>query len=400
MRTPFRSTRGLLSRELTLLFLVDFIMSLGMNLTDSLRVLFIQSLGATVFQISLVVSTTGMAGTLLRVPSGIFSDRYGRREIVVASILMSVSPPLLYTLSRGWEQLIPWGIVYSAAFALYMPSRMAIVADFTTVENRTKVYSMMGIAWPLGGMIGPTIAGFLQSTHGWNVVFYVASVFFVVCLVPSLLLPKTPRRKPDSEESHVEGDSNLGLAFVRPLLAFIALNLFMGLGIGTTNNITPIYLAERFNVSTADVGLFISVGFGLTTILCQIPGGILAERFGRKRFIAVCLALEPFLFIAWTFVNNPLVLLLVQMGVNALWSMTWPSTMSLLMDCAPGSKRGVTSGFTQMGVMLGFTVGPTVGGYLWETMGMASPYFASALFFVLCLPIVPLIARGRILPSK
>src|SRR4030042_912677 len=131
----------------------------------------------------------------------------------------------------------------------------------------------------------------------------------------------------------------------------------MGLGIGTSNNITPLYLTERFNVSTADVGLFISVGFGLTTILCQIPGGILAERFGRKRFIAVCLALGPFLFIVWTFVGNPLVLLLVQMGVNALWSMTWPSTMSLLMDCAPGSTRGVTSGFTQMGVMLGFTVG-------------------------------------------
>lgn len=376
-------------------------MSLGMNLTDSLRVLFIQSLGATVFQISMVVSITGMAGTLLRVPSGIFSDRYGRREIIVASILMSVSPPLLYTLSRGWEQLIPWGIVYSTAFAFYMPSRMAIVADFTTVENRTKVYSMMGIAWPLGGMIGPTVGGFLQSTHGWNVVFYVASVLFVVCLVPSLLLPKMPKhRLEDSKELHVGSDSNLSLAFIRPLLAFIILNLFLGLGIGTSNNITPLYLTERFNVSTADVGLFISVGFGLTTILCQIPGGILAERFGRKRFIAVCLALEPFLFIFWTFVDNPLVLLLIQMGVNALWSMTWPSTMSLLMDCAPGSKRGVTSGFTQMGVMLGFTVGPTVGGYLWETMGMASPYFASALFFALCLPIIPFIARGRVLPSR
>jgi len=390
-----------MNRELTLLFLVDFIMSLGMNLTDSLRVLYIQSLGASVFQISMVVSITGMAGTLLRVPSGIFSDRYGRKGIIVTSILMCVSPPLLYTVSKGWEQLIPWGIVYSAAFALYMPSRMAIIADFTTVENRTKIYSMMGIAWPLGGMIGPAVGGFLQSKHGWNAIFYVASILFVVCLIPSLLLPKTPRcRLEDSKESHVESGSIPSLAFIRPLFAFIILNLFLGLGIGTTNSITPIYLTERFNVSTADVGLFISVSFGLTTILCQIPGGILAERFGRKRFIAVCLALEPFLFVFWTFVDSSLLLLLVQMGVNALWSMTWPATMSLLMDCASGSRRGVTSGFTQMGVMLGFTVGPTIGGYLWETMGMSFPYFASAFFFALCLPIVPLMARGRVLPLK
>jgi MFS family permease len=284
--------------------------------------------------------------------------------------------------------------VYSAAFALYMPSRMAILADFTPVENRTRVYSIMGLAWPLGSIAGPTISGLLQGVYGWNVVFYVASVFYVVCLMPSLLLPK-PRAREGGEESQVEKRTNLDLTFVRQLLGFIMLNLFMGLGIGTTNSITPIYLTEKFAVSTEYVGFFVSVGFGLVAILAQIPGGFLADRFGRKRFVAVCSALEPFLFILWTFVNNPLTLLLVQMGINALWSMTWPATMSLLMEHAPGSKRGITSGFTQMGIMFGFTVGPTIGGFLWDTRGMSFPYYASALFFALCLPIMPFIARQK-----
>ncbi|MCJ7609261.1 MFS transporter [Candidatus Bathyarchaeota archaeon] len=172
MRTKISSSRGLsvfslITRDLALLFLVDLMMSLGMNLTDSLRSLYIESLGATVLQISLVVSATGMAGTLMRVPSGLFSDNYGRKKIIIASILMAASPPFLYTLSRSWDQLIPWGLVYSSAFALYMPSRMALLADLTPVEQRTKVYSILGLAWPLGSILGPALAGVIQVTQGW-----------------------------------------------------------------------------------------------------------------------------------------------------------------------------------------------------------------------------------------
>ena len=404
MRTKISSSRGLsvfslITRDLALLFLVDLMMSLGMNLTDSLRSLYIESLGATVLQISLVVSATGMAGTLMRVPSGLFSDNYGRKRIIIASILMAASPPFLYTLSRSWDQLIPWGLVYSSAFALYMPSRMALLADLTPVEHRTKVYSILGLAWPLGSILGPALAGVIQVTQGWAPVFYLASAVYVICLVPGLLLPK-PRLDPEAgEEVRIDRPNqgaSLGLDFVRPISAFIVLHLLMGLAVGATNSITPIYLSSRFSASTGEVGLFTSVGFGVTTLLAQIPGGTLADRFGRKRFMAACLALEPFLFLVWTTIDQILPLLLVQMAINALWSMTWPATMSLLMEHAPGPRRGTISGFVQMGMMLGFTVGPAVGGFLWETMGTSFPYYSSAVFFALCLPIVRLINSKKV----
>jgi len=70
-------------------------MSLGMNLTNSLWPLYVQSLGATVLQVSFLISITGLAGTLLRIPSGVLSDLYGRRKIIVVSIVLAISPPLL-----------------------------------------------------------------------------------------------------------------------------------------------------------------------------------------------------------------------------------------------------------------------------------------------------------------
>ena len=160
---------------------------------------------------------------------------------------------------------------------------------------------------------------------------------------------------------------------------------------GAVSPITPIYLVDKFNVSTTEIGLFISIGFGLTTILTQIPAGILADKIGRKRFIAICFIVIPPLFMLWTEIDNVIVLLLVQMGINGFWSMTWPASISLLMEHTPQNRRGLSSGLTQMGVMLGFTIGPYIGGYLWETLGRTFPYFASAFFLILCIPIIPFI---------
>ena len=157
-----------LTRTLTLVLLINTVMSLGMNLTNSLWPLYIQSLGATVLEVSMVISLTGLAGTFLRAPSGFISDRYDRRKIILTSILLAITPPLLYTLSNRWEQLIPWGMVYSAAFALYMPSRMAIIADYTSQETRLRVFSIMNLSWPLGSLLAPTLGGVLESSYGWN----------------------------------------------------------------------------------------------------------------------------------------------------------------------------------------------------------------------------------------
>jgi DHA1 family multidrug resistance protein-like MFS transporter len=370
-------------------------MSLGMNLTNSLWPLYVKSLGATVLQVSFLISITGLAGTLLRIPSGVISDTYGRRNIIIMSIALAISPPLLYTFTSHWEQLIPWGIVYAIAFSLYMPSRMAIVADYTSAETRMRVYSIMNLAFPLGSLISPTLSGILENSYGWNAIFYVATALYVVCLVPGLLLPKPPKPEVNEREETADTGVRLDIAFFRSLLTFFLLNFFTGLGMGTVNAITPIYLTERFHVSTAGVGLFISVGFGLTTILTQIPAGVLAEKVGRKRFITACLAMIPVLFGLWTTVNSFILLLPIQMAINGLWSMTWPASLTLMIEHVPVTRRGVSSGITQAGIMLGFTVGPTIGGYLWETFGTLFPYYASALFFALCLPIVPFIKEVK-----
>lgn len=377
-----------ISRALLLLISINTIMSLGMNLTNSLWPLYLKSLGATVLQLSYFVSMTGMIGTLVRIPSGAVSDLWGRRKIIVASILLAVFPPFLYTLSDHWQQLIPWAVIYSIAFALYMPSRMAIVADYTSKENLIRTYSIINLTWPLGSIIGPAVGGVLQSFLGWNAIFYLTTTLYAFCLLPAVLLPKPPEHGFEEPEELAAEKAKLDLGLFRSLLPFFMLNLFTGLAMGTVSTITPVYLVEKFNVATAEIGLFISLGFGVMAVLTQVPAGILAERIGRTKFMSACFALMPFLFIFWVSIENVILLLLIQMAINGLWSMTWPASASVFTEHAPRNRRGVSFGLTQAGIMLGFALGPTIGGYLWEILGRGSPYYASALFIALCVPVM------------
>jgi len=370
-------------------------MSLGFNVTNALWPLYIQNLDATVLQVSFLISITGVAGTLLRIPSGLLSDLYGRRRIIVISTLLAFFPPLLFTFSNNWTQLIPWSIVYSIAFALFMPSRMAIIADYTPVERLMQVYSILNLSWPIGSLIGPTLSGLLENHFGWNTVFYMATLLYLFCIIPSLLLPKPSKKSVKEDITAPHHDERINSTFIRSLLPFFLLNLFTGLGIGSVNSITPIYLTERFKVSSAIVGLFISIGFGLIMILTQIPASYLADKIGRRKFIAICFSLIPFLFVLWTFARNIILLLLIQMAINSLWSMTWPATLSLLMEHVPKTRRGLSSGLTQSGIMLGFTVGPTIGGYLWEIFGKTYPYYAAAFFLAICIPITSFISDRK-----
>jgi MFS family permease len=246
----------------------------------------------------------------------------------------------------------------------------------------------MNLSWPLGSLIAPTLAGVLESSYGWNLIFYVATMLYMVGVVPCLLLP-TPSLRSSKRQEVTPAREKLDSTFFRPLIVFTLLNLFQGLGMGAVQSITPIYLTETFQISTAEVGLFISIGFGVTAILTQLPAGIVADKVGRKKFITACLGLTPPFFLLWTITDNLILLLLIQMVINGLWSMTWPATLSLLMEHTPKTRRGLASGFTQTGIMLGFTIGPYIGGYLWEVVGQLTPYYGAALFFTLCMPIIP-----------
>lgn len=380
------------NRTLVLLVIVTFAMSLGMNSIAPIWPLYIQSLGAAMIEVSAVIALAGMAGTILRIPSGIISDRLGRRRLILASIIFAIIPPLFYMRATIWHNLIPWAILYGAAFAFLMPILIAWVTDLVEPSERAKAYSFLNIAFPIGSIVGPILGGMIVDNMSWGSLFMIVAMIHALCFLPFMLINDPGKAMVEPSGQPIETSSSIGQMSAFSLL--IVLQFLFGVGFGLVSPMIPFFLTEKFGSTATEIGVFSSIGFGATAVLAQIPSARLSEMLGEEKLIVYCCSIIPLTFLLWPSRTGYLEVLILYMIATAIWSLTWSPMVTILMKVAPISKRGFYSGISDASIMFGFTVGPAVAGLLWDNIGHQVPFYASSLILGVSVPVALLLARS------
>lgn len=144
------------------------------------------------------------------------------------------------------------------------------------------------------------------------------------------------------------------------------------LGLGFIIPLFPIYVSQK-GATHFELGLIVSA-FTITQFLVQPFFGGLSDRHGRKIFMIgglVCYALVGILFtIAHTLLQIFLIRLLHGIGSG----MIWPAMSAYVIDQSPVEKRGEAIGLLSGIEMLGFAIGPFLGGLLYGLGGMNLPF--------------------------
>lgn len=367
-------------RNLSLLFIVNTIVAVYWNMTGTFIPLFITSLGASVFQASLVIFVGGLAGASVMLPSGFLSDRYGRRTMIILSMAFLFMSPFLYSLADSWEETILYSVINTVAFSLFTPARMTMIADSVKLRSLGRAYGLMNLAWPIGGIAGPFLGGFIADNYGWAAFFYFLCAIALVCAGLSLFLGESRGKSKDEEDEKRSVSFGREVALV--LVVFFLVHILGNAARGILGTVFPFYLTEHFGKTKTEAGIFFSVGFGLATLIAQLPSGLLADKLGRKKMMVYSVSMIPILSLAFTLTNDYVSTLLIYTALSGLWSATWPASSAYLMDISTISRRGVMIGFRLTAVRLGFTVGPIIGGFLWDTFGPAISFYTTTCFFV------------------
>jgi len=369
-----------LDRNLWLLFILNMAVGFSNQLIGPLFPLYLESLHASELEIGLVISIASIAATAFMLPSGLLIDRFGKKRMLLASVVLSAIPLILMASVRDWLTVTPLYMVFSVAFSFFIPSRMAMIAETATPQNRATLFGLMNMAWPISGIIAPTLSGFIVESYGWALPFQIAGGIMAISLLPTLSLREREDVRVVIDEK--PKGSLRDPRYLRFMVLFFAFHLAMTTGQGCVNTILPLFLKNQMGLSTSLIGLFFT-GSSVLTLVTQIPSGWLADRYGRKKLILACIAPIPFLYGAWPFIDNWIVLLILNSAAFGLWSMTWPATLALLSDFVPAQLRGSAFGVRMTGVRLGFTIGPLVAGYLYSAIGVVTPFIASAASYIL-----------------
>lgn len=197
--TPPLGLRGL-DRSFLLFLGVVVLFTLG-NSSDAFLILRSQSVGLTAAGVLGMMITFNLVYALVSIPSGVLSDRFGRRRVLVTGwLLYAVVYFAFARLEAGWQAWL-WMGIYGVYYGLTEGVARALVADLVPAEKRGTAYGVYHASIGLAALPASLVAGILwQGMGSWQGLGPSAPFVFgaSLALVSALLLAALPHTVPVS----------------------------------------------------------------------------------------------------------------------------------------------------------------------------------------------------------
>ena len=276
---------------------------------------------------------------------GGLSDRFGRRAVILPSLLGATASYLL----SGWSRTLAWlfvGRVIAGITGASFSAATAYIADVTPPEKRAQSFGLVGAAFGLGFIVGPALGGLLGNGDP-RVPYFVAAGLNLTNFVYGLVvLPESLRpelRRPFS------------LARANPFGSLRNLARYP-IVLGLTGTMTCGYMSQmilqaawqltnkaRFDWKPADVGLSLGI-VGIAQAVVQ--GGlirVIMPRFGERRVLVGALAVGAMGMAAFGLATEPWMIYAITLPF-ALGGLSGPATQSLISREVSASEQGELQG--------------------------------------------------------
>ena len=344
--------------------------------------------GATPAMLGLALGIYGLSQAALQIPLGWLSDRIGRKPVIVAGLLVFALGSLVAAQADTAAGIV-LGRFLQGAGAI-ASTVMAMVADLTSEEQRTKAMAIVGASIGASFAVALVLGPLVAASGGLEAVFYLTAVLALSGIAVVLLQVPTPARLIEHEEVGARGVHLARALADRQLLR-------LNVGVFTLHFIlmacfllVPAILEGALQVPRGDHWQ-VYLPTLLLSLLGMLPLMRLAEKGGRLREVfptAIALVLVALLGFGFT-AAGPLFyvsLWLFFVGFNYLEA-TLPSLVSKTVFAG---GRGTAMGIYSSCQFLGAFAGGAGGGYVlqhWGAPGLLALCMVPGItWLLLCLP--------------
>jgi len=142
-----------------------------------------------------VVGLQFLVASILKIPGGWLSERFGKRKTMIISLLITVPMILLFTLSRSLIQVIVTALLLVATGIHYAPAHEALQADLTPRSMRGRVTAIWDMSNAVSAAAGAFAGGLTFQFVGPAVPFYIFAVAELIAALFLIILVKEPEKK-------------------------------------------------------------------------------------------------------------------------------------------------------------------------------------------------------------
>ncbi len=316
---------------------------------------------------------------------GALSDRYGRRPILLISLIgLSFDYLLLALAPNLW--IIALARIIGGLMGASVTTASAYIADITPPERRAEFFGYLGAAFGVGFIFGPLLAGVLAD-YGARVPFYAASassllVFVFAWFALPESLAKRRRRRLNLREANPIGA--FAVVGRYPLvIALFAVFAVTQLAERMLESNWALYTDFRFGWGPSQIGLSLAL-VGVLFVIAQ--GGlvrVVVPRLGERRTVTLGLVVGGTCLLAIGFANQTWMVFALIVPYVLGWGMTGPAIQSMVTREVSAKEQGILQGsMTSIATASGI-VGPPVAGTLFGYfIGDAAPVFLPGVAFM------------------
>jgi DHA1 family tetracycline resistance protein-like MFS transporter len=371
-----------MTRPLLVIFLTIFVNLVGFGIIVPLLPFYAETFGASPLVVGLLFAVFSLCQLVAAPILGDLSDRYGRRPILIVSLIGTVISFVMLALAQSVTMLFVARIVDGLSGGNISTAR-AYVADITEAQDRSRAFGLIGAAFGLGFIFGPGISALLAPISYTAPIWAAAAITLVATAMAWFWLPETVHRAhagtgmPFRNLWSIMGRPSLRRVLMMDFAYWFAFAMFQ-----TT---FALFAAARFDFDAARTASFFAAFAVVGAIVQGVFIRIIVRRLGDKVTFMLGLVFAATGLVAATLTHTvaffAISLIPLALGIG----FGHPTMSSLISRAARAEEQGRVQGAASAVESLGRTIGPVWGSASLQRYGEASPYIAAAGFLIMTL---------------
>jgi len=350
-----------------------------------------REIGLQEIQITTIISCSSLMVFLATPIWGRLSDRLGRKPVMLIGLFGFAAGTALFNsvLSAGlagwiiglplFALLIVTRVMHAAIMSATMPAANAYMADITDLTNRTKGMGAAGAANNLGAILGPVVAG-LAVISLLTPLWIMAVLAFLNGLFIWRFLREPPR--------HAEPGKRKRMSYFEPRIRpFVLVGVLMFTGFALVQQTMGFRFQDALQLSAGDTARVFGEAMACSAVASLLAQGFIVQRLDIAPFTLLKLAM-PLLIVAFSMLavfeaRAPLYIAMTILGFGM--GLAGPGFMAGASLAVSPEEQGAVAGVAGACGPLGFTIGPILGGVMYEISPTLPYAFAAGMYVVLLL---------------
>ena len=343
--------------------------------------------------IGLVMAAYSAPGIIFIPIMGILADRYGKKKVLLPSMLLFAVGGTACAVANNTETLLLFRFLQGIGACALATINVSWAVDLFEDDERIKIMGYIGATQNIGSGILPIIGGVLASI-AWFYPFLISLMVLPLGMYLLIFMEKESQEK-IAKSANTKNFITYALQHLNDKIVIeivFMTGAFIFIGFGALITYLPIFLKDTFNTPETIIGVIVG-SRAVMGVITATRLSIITKYFSYRIIIFVSFLTLAVGMLIIPYSNNQWVIILTTMCYGGAFGLLRPSLQYLLLEHAPTNLRSTFASASNFGLRLSQTLSPIFAG-LYLTFGSFEGLYILAAILAIFMAIFSLTATS------